>query len=131
MSGYHKDFAGWIKRKQSLDLCERGPHVKEREIWWTSVGVNVGQETDGKHELYERPVLVLKKLTNTMFIVIPVTSKDKAGSYFVNISYKNRAGNVSLMDVRSFSNKRILRRLAILEEAQFRTVTEAFMRLFA
>ncbi len=28
---------------------------------WCSIGINVGDEEDGKNELYERPVLVIKK----------------------------------------------------------------------
>lgn len=34
----------------------------EREIWWCSLGVNIGFEQDGTNDLFERPVLVIKKI---------------------------------------------------------------------
>ena len=40
---YKKDFNGWIeKKKQSHYKIKTPPLFKERDIWWVSVGVNVG-----------------------------------------------------------------------------------------
>lgn len=46
---YKKDFDGWIKRKKEHHYRKTLPPMfKERDIWWVSVGVNVGFEEDGK-----------------------------------------------------------------------------------
>ncbi|PID34747.1 MAG: hypothetical protein CR971_01625 [candidate division SR1 bacterium] len=36
--------------------------INMREIWYVSLGNNIGYEEDGKGNDYKRPVLVLKKL---------------------------------------------------------------------
>ena len=43
-----KDFEGWHTVKQNLDSRQAGsvPGIKEQEIWWCSIGVNVGNEDD-------------------------------------------------------------------------------------
>ena len=46
-------------------------HIIKKDIWWVSVGVNVGFEEDGKNDNFVRPVLVLKKFNNDMFLGIP------------------------------------------------------------
>ena len=43
-----KDFQGWHTLKQNLDKRQSTsvPTIKEREIWWCSIGVNVGDEEE-------------------------------------------------------------------------------------
>lgn len=55
-----KDFEGWIKVKQKIHAAQREhlPIFNERQVWWCSIGVNVGDEEDGKNALYHRPVLI-------------------------------------------------------------------------
>ena len=49
-----KDFDSWNTLKQRLNSKEDKsvPWIKEREIWWCSVGINIGHEADGHNELY-------------------------------------------------------------------------------
>ena len=51
------DFPGWHRHKEQLHAQHHTPTFQEREIWWCSVGVNVGHEMDGKNQFYNRPVL--------------------------------------------------------------------------
>ena len=44
-----KDFPGWHRQKEQLHAQHHTPTFQEREIWWCSVGVNIGHEMDGKH----------------------------------------------------------------------------------
>lgn len=74
-----KDFDSWNNLKKNInnrDLI----YTSEREVWFCSVGLNVGSEQDGKNENYERPVLVIKKVTLNTFIGVPLTSNKKKGS---------------------------------------------------
>ena len=57
-----KDFNLWNSEKQNIDRkFLKDFYFSEREIWWCSVGINVGVEVNGKNSKFERPVLVLKK----------------------------------------------------------------------
>jgi mRNA interferase MazF len=57
-----KDFRKWHFRKKLVHESKNIPYFYEREIWWCSIGLNVGYEQDGKNDNFERPVLVLKKI---------------------------------------------------------------------
>jgi hypothetical protein len=45
-----KDFPGWHRHKEQLHAQHQTPTFQEREIWWCSVGVNIGHEMDGKNQ---------------------------------------------------------------------------------
>jgi mRNA-degrading endonuclease toxin of MazEF toxin-antitoxin module len=109
---YQKNFNDWNKRKQLIDEKNiPSIFIKEREVWWTAVGVNIGSEIDGKNELFERPVLIIKKLHTTKFLGVPLTSQEKTGNYFVPVGYGSSSGVAVLIDVRVFSSKRLLRKV--------------------
>ena len=59
-----KDFDRWNEKKKYTHKREFADHVHEREVWWSALGVNIGVEIDGKHENFERPVLVVRKFNN-------------------------------------------------------------------
>ncbi|MCB9811044.1 MAG: hypothetical protein H6779_04545 [Candidatus Nomurabacteria bacterium] len=56
-----KDFKKWNIIKTKLDAKTSHRTFKERDIWWCSLGVNVGHEENGKGGVFNRPVLVVKK----------------------------------------------------------------------
>ena len=95
---------------------------KERDIWWVSVGVNVGYEEDGKHEKYLRPVLVLRKFNRDLFLGVPMSTKLKENPYYVKVTVKNQAVSVLISQIRAFSAKRIEDKLAEIDSNDFKKV---------
>ena len=61
MNKYFKKFSDWTKLKIRIHSRRKKVYFKEREIWWVSLGVNIGHEQDGKNIRFERPVLILKR----------------------------------------------------------------------
>ncbi|EKD80624.1 MAG: hypothetical protein ACD_40C00048G0001, partial [uncultured bacterium] len=91
MSDYHKDFDGWIEKKKQTDAkTSRAPYFKERDIWWVSVGVNVGFEEDGKNGNFVRPVLVVKKFNQELFLGLPMSTKLKKNKYYLPVSMQGK-----------------------------------------
>ena len=79
-----KRFFEWFGLKQRLHyITHVPPLVSERDIWWASIGENVGSEINGKSALFSRPVIVLKKLSHGFYFVIPTTTKVREGSWYV------------------------------------------------
>jgi hypothetical protein len=58
-----KNFDAWNEQKKVADTREiaRDFFFHEREVWWCALGANVGMEADGKHDQFERPVLIVNK----------------------------------------------------------------------
>lgn len=125
---YKKDFGGWIEKKKAIE--ENHPVLfQEREVWWCSLGVNVGSEEDGKNEHFERPILILKKYSNNSFFAAPLSSKVKEGTYYARITFGNVAATVLLTQCRSMSPKRLDRRVVTLTKSVFKRVWEKFLAL--
>lgn len=118
---YVKPFNKWNKQKLKIDTHEMecSLYVKEREIWWISVGVNVGAEIDGKNELCERPVLIFREVGREQFYGLPLTSKEKSGSFYRLFHYGNSAGDICLSQLRVFSSKRLVRKIDVVNEEEF------------
>lgn len=46
---YTKDFHAWLQAKESIQKKSGNPPgYKEREVWWAQLGVNIGDEEDGR-----------------------------------------------------------------------------------
>ena len=50
MSAFLKEFDKWNELKKKLHNSEKPKkfYFREREIWWCSLGLNIGFEEDGK-----------------------------------------------------------------------------------
>ena len=123
-----KDFDRWNTLKKNLE--NRPPiFCNTREIWWCSIGANVGAEASGKNELFERPVLVLKMYSTESILVAPLTSKSKNDPYHIRIAYGDRMGWLILSHARTISPKRLQRKLYRIGKKQHREVLAAFLAL--
>jgi mRNA-degrading endonuclease toxin of MazEF toxin-antitoxin module len=102
---YIKNFDKWNIRKKRIEKKTQIPFFYTREIWRCSLGVNIGSEQDGKNDLYERPVLILKKFNKNTLLILPLTTKIAHKNYSYKISPKSY---VLLSQIRLISSKRLL-----------------------
>jgi mRNA interferase MazF len=106
-----KDFDTWNETKKSLDKRRKIPKFSERDIWFISVGTNVGSETDGKNHEFERPVLIVKKYSDGVFFGLPMTTVARDGNWYYTLRTKGYKSVVILNQGRVFSAKRLIRRV--------------------
>ena len=119
--GYIKEFDRWNLKKKQTD--KKGPSrnlfLHEREVWWCSLGVNIGVEIDGKNNDFERPVLLIKKFNGLMFWGVPLTSKAKENPYIVKVEHQKGVSYANISQLRLLSSKRILRKVGVISETSF------------
>jgi mRNA interferase MazF len=106
-----KDFDRWNKRKKVLNQTTFNDYVHEREVWWCAIGINVGVEADGKHDDFERPVLILRKFNRDAVLVVPLTSRIKRNPYHATFMHGDKMFAAVISQMRLVSTKRLLRRL--------------------
>ena len=114
----------WNCKKQSLedDNAHEKIFFKTGEIWWCSLGLNVGNEALGKGPHFRRPVLILRKLSGNLGVVLPLTSKNKTGTWFIDITLHGQTKWVMLYQIRTLHKKRFQRKLGQLDDADFTRV---------
>jgi mRNA-degrading endonuclease toxin of MazEF toxin-antitoxin module len=107
ISNYLKNFTDWFDLKPQLDSITKKPLFNEREVWNCHFGVNLGYEIDEKSRNFLRPVLILKKLSKNTFIGIPLTSKRKNGTWYIDSNIKNIEGSFIIAQIKTFDSNRL------------------------
>jgi mRNA interferase MazF len=128
-----KNFVDWFKLKPELDQKYQHAFINEGEIWWCSVGENIGVEISGKDNLFLRPILILQKFSQSTFMAIPTTSKKpkNQGFYFYPINILGRQSYLCLHQARFCDKKRLLRRVQTVSEKQQVQIKTAFLKIFS
>jgi len=98
-----KDFDTWNGEKKRIHSANPSVYFYEREVWWCSLGVNVGFEQDGKGSEFARPVLVLRKFHKDACLVVPLTTTKRVNKYLFPVSIGESQSNVILSQVRFLS----------------------------
>lgn len=121
-----KDFDEWneVKKVTNTKAIDRDLFFYEREVWWCSLGLNIGVESDGKNGNFERPVLIIKKFNSEMLWIVPLTSKERNGIHFQKITHDSGVSWACLSQVRTISTKRLLRKIGMVPEAEFYATLE-------
>lgn len=119
-----KDFDEWNSKKKEIENLTKKFLFKNGDIWWCSVGLNVQTESCGKGDNFQRPVLVLRKLSQNSFIGIPLSTQKKEGSWFEKITVHGEKRYALLYQIRMFNTNRFQRRLATLDDVDFARVKE-------
>lgn len=109
----------WNKEKQRLNFSLRDLLFKEGEIWWCSIGMNIGEEVYGKGLNFRRPVIILKKLSHNSCIVMPTTTQPRMGTWYhhININLKDRW--VMMNQIKFISANRLFVRESFIPEPEF------------
>jgi mRNA interferase MazF len=121
-----KDFFGWAKIKQGIHERKNAPHYSVGQIWWSSLGVNVGTEQDGKGSRFLRPVVVLTKFNEHSCLVIPLTGRHRSGRYYIPLGeVTGRPSSAILSQVRLIDSKRLLEKIGGISRDQHATLKKA------
>jgi mRNA interferase MazF len=125
-----KDFTKWHCLKTNLQKIDRNLFFRDRDIWLCSVGMNLGHEEDGKGSRFLRPVIIFRKFTNDFFLGIPLTTKEKEGSFYYRSSFAGRPGSAMVYQAKVMDRKRLLRKMGVLSQEQFGAIKKIFKKLF-
>jgi mRNA interferase MazF len=119
---YKKDFDKWNKKKKIIDQKEISDKTffNEREIWWGSLGVNIGYEQDGKNDDFERPLLIVKKFNRSIVWILPLTTIAKDNKFHYKL--KKSGSFVIISQIRLVSTKRFLRLVETINENEFKEI---------
>jgi mRNA-degrading endonuclease toxin of MazEF toxin-antitoxin module len=124
-----KDFDAWNIKKKAIDSDLPRIFCHSREIWWCSLGINIGSEQNGTGKYFDRPMIVMKVFSRNVFWGAALTSREKQGPlYFPVGSVEGKEALVILSQVRLVDTKRLLRKSRVLDEDIFEELKSALQR---
>ena len=104
------DFLLWHNKKYEIDNRDTNNiYFEEKEIWFCNIGLNIGNEEDGKGKSFLRPILIIRKISKNLFIGLPLTSiEHKDNIYYYKFEYKkNVISYAILFQIKCFDSKRL------------------------
>lgn len=105
-----KDFLKWSKVKKGIHEERLCVIAHPRDIWWCALGANVGAETDGKNETFERPVVVMRVYNKHSLLVLPLTTRQQGDRFHFRLQTGDKVAWAKLTQTRVISSKRLLRK---------------------
>ncbi len=120
----------WNNKKKYLNLSNSTElYFREREVWWCSVGLNIGFEENGKGALFNRPVLILRKFGRGTFLGVPISTTEKRGSFYHQIELKGIVSVCLLTHIRLFDFRRLTQKIETIEQESFQGIRKALKNL--
>jgi mRNA-degrading endonuclease toxin of MazEF toxin-antitoxin module len=118
-----KDFDIWNGNKKIIHLKNENKLYHERQVWWCSLGLNIGSEQDGAGVDFNRPVLILKGLSRETCLVIPLTTSSKKHHTRVQLGVVDgKFASALLSQVRVVDTKRFVYKIGFIDQAIFNNV---------
>ena len=121
-----KKYDKWNEVKKDIVIKNKNLTFKVREIYWLSVGQNIGYEIYGKGDEYLRPVLILRKFSKESFLGIPLTSVSKDDMFHFEFTPidKVKINYAILSQIKLFSAKRIKSKMGKISQDDFKSLKE-------
>ena len=117
------EFDQWNKNKKDIETNKNRPLFHEREIWFISLGLNIGSEQNGKGSRFLRPIIIIKKFNNNIFWALPTTKKRRNGIYYYICEYKKGVSTTALVSqLRIFDGKRLQYKIGDITEIDFEEI---------
>ena len=111
----------WNDVKQNTQKTNKKVYFKERDIFWLKIGENIGFEQNGKGDKFQRPVLVVKRYTNDMFLGIPLSTTQREGSFYFQFTFlEDKISTALLVQHKLFSSKRFIKKIGKINENDFK-----------
>lgn len=125
-----KDFDQWNGKKKEIDDRSSTAYCHEREVWWCSLGVNIGYEQNGTGKRFDRPVVVIRGFNQNIFFGVALTSQKKVGEYYFSLGeIEGKEAVAVLSQVRLIDTKRLVRKIITLDEVVFLRLKDSLKKV--
>ena len=118
-----KNFDSWNEKKKKINNRKNPPFYHTRELWWCSLGINVGFEQDGSGKEDSRPILILTALSKETFIAIPLTTSPSNHKLRPLIGLvEEKEAHALLSQIKVIDTKRLIRKMGQLDKKTFESI---------
>ncbi len=124
-----EEYDVWNEDKKQLAKISKRFMFKVGEIWWCSVGLNIGTEVRGKGDKFRRPILILKKLSYDSCVGLPLTTQPKKGSWYLEVCIPEGRRWIMLHQIKMVHVKRFQKKLSQISQEDFQKTKEKLGQL--
>ncbi|MCA9370391.1 MAG: type II toxin-antitoxin system PemK/MazF family toxin [Candidatus Peregrinibacteria bacterium] len=122
---HYKNFQQWNALKEKIHSAQKQRFFRKREVWLCHVGCNVGFEQDGKGNQWLRPVMILHKFNQHVFLCVPMTTTKKQDKHYVSVIHRSKQVSAIISQIRLLDSRRLHRKTGRLDKNTFQQVCNA------
>ncbi len=116
----NKDFYGWNTSKIKINNFNDNKFYHSREVWWCSLGINIGYEQDGTGDGWQRPVLIFKGFSKNVCIIIPLTTSKKSNPYYFSLGMVDGKDSFAIISqIRLIDTRRLINKIHTIDNDLF------------
>lgn len=123
-------FDNWNNLKKDIHTNKNRIHFRQGEIWFVSIGQNIGYEVYGKGENFLRPVIIFRKINKNTFMALPLTSKIKDDKFHCIVEFKDKQNSAILTQVKTIDAKRLAYKTGNLDKNVFEKLEKSFVDFY-
>ena len=121
-----KDFDTWNKENKRVHASETNKLYHERQVWWCSLGANIGFEQDGTGDDYQRPVLILRGISRNTCYIVPLTTSTQKHKLRIRIGLVDgKQATALISQIKLIDTKRLVNKLGFIDQKAFVLVRKA------
>ncbi len=121
-----KNFDKWNGQKKHRDDYAPVPQFEEGDVWHCSFGLNIRYEQDGVGPLFLRPVVIVRKYSEDMFLGIPLSRTNKDGGYFYRFKFQGGMSTAILSQMKAIDVKRLETKMGKLTDSRLEKIRKRF-----
>lgn len=123
-------FDNWNETKKKTHKNTKSRYFHERDVFYCRLGKNIGAEQNGRGEEFIRPIIILRKFGNNLFLGIPTTTQEKNGIFYHRFLLdKNTVDYAILSQIRLIDAKRLCNRIGKVPKKDFEIIKEKTISL--
>ena len=127
---YFKDFEAWNTLKKRVETDGLPRNIRTGEVRWTTFGVNIGSEIDGKGFSFARPAVILHPIGHTLALVVPLSTKIKDADGYFPVDFQGTKISVCIHQMKVISMKRILDRKGKMPDSTISCIKDQIKKFF-
>jgi mRNA interferase MazF len=121
-----KDFDTWNNKKKLIHSESANPPYLERDIWWCSIGINIGYEEDGDGNDSERPAVIIRGFSKELCWVVPLTTSKKKNRYYLSVGIVDeKEAQAMITQMKPLDTKRFINRIGLMDWDNFDKLEKA------
>jgi mRNA interferase MazF len=121
----------WNAVQARMQISVQSQFPVRKQIWWASIGQNIGVEVNGKNNRFERPVLVLYAFNSHSLLVAPLTSTTDKHRFLIKFEHCGKIESVNISQLRTLSGKRFIKKISIMPANDFERVLTAIQEFLS
>lgn len=102
---------------------------RQGEVWWVSIGQNLGDEENGKGDAFMRPVLIVRGFSESLFWGVPLSSQLKNGDFYYSFKFGDRASTAILSQMRAYDTKRLISFQSVISSDDFEQIKNKLIKI--